>query len=82
MIDLTFSRCALTRSNGVHGTGLQVDQDGPGDVFAAGGLVEVDIDPLELKIRVSVVGTGGVDTVLIGDNLGRGGLETGLRRQT
>ena len=32
-------------------------------------LVVVDIDSLQLKIGVSVVGTGGVDTVLVGDDL-------------
>ena len=56
-------------SDGVHGTWLEIDKDGPGDVFATGGLVVVDIDPLELEVGVSVVGSGGVDTVLVGDDL-------------
>ena len=32
------------RSDRVHGAGLQIDQDGTGHVFAAGGLVVVHID--------------------------------------
>ena len=32
----------------VHGAGLQVDQNGPRDVLAPGGLVVVDIDALQL----------------------------------
>ena len=35
-----------TRSDRVHCTGLQVDQDGTGHVLAAGGLVVVDVDAL------------------------------------
>ena len=35
-----------TGADGVHGTGLQIDQDGTWDVFATGGLVIVDVDAL------------------------------------
>jgi len=38
-------------SDGVHGTGLKVDEDGSGDVFAAGGLVVVDVDALKLEVE-------------------------------
>ena len=55
-------------SHGVHGAGLQIDEDGSGDIFAAGGFVVVDVDPLELKIGVSLVGAGGVDAVFVRDN--------------
>ena len=34
-----------------------------------GSLVEVDVDALELEVGVTVVGTGGVNTVLIANNL-------------
>ncbi len=53
----------------VHGSGLEVDEDGPGDVFPSGGFVVVDIDPLQLELRVTVVGSGGVDTMLVRDDL-------------
>merc|ERR1719499_929135 len=49
----------------VHGTGLQVDKDSPGDVLASAGLVVVHIDPLKLQVRVAMVGSGGVDAMLI-----------------
>ena len=55
--------------NAVHGAGLKVHQHGPGHVLSSGGLVVVDVDPLELEVRVSMVGTSGVNTVLIGDDL-------------
>mmetsp|Transcript_122006 Transcript_122006/g.171719 ORF Transcript_122006/g.171719 Transcript_122006/m.171719 type:complete len:462 (-) Transcript_122006:77-1462(-) len=58
-----------TGSDGVHGSGLQIHKDGSGDVSATSGLVVVNVDSLELEIRVTVVGTGGVNTVLIGDDL-------------
>merc|ERR1711908_187997 len=56
-------------TDGVHGTRLEVHQDGAGHVAAAGGLVVVHVDALELEVGVTVVGTGGVNAVLIGDNL-------------
>ena len=52
----------------VHGAGLQVHEDGPGHVLAAGGLVVVHIDPLKLELRGAGVSASGVDTVLIRDD--------------
>ena len=43
-------------ADGVHGAGLEVHQDGAGHVAAAGRLVVVDVDALELQVRVAVVG--------------------------
>ena len=57
-----------SRPHAVHGPWLQVHEDSPGHVLAAAGLVVVDIDPLQLKLGGAGVGTGGVDTVLIGDD--------------
>lgn len=57
-----------SRANGVHSSRLKINQDSPGDVLASGGLVVVDVDPLQLEVRVSMIGTGGVDTVLVGDD--------------
>ena len=53
----------------VHGPWLQVHQHGPGHVLAAAGLVVVDIDPLQLEVRGASIGAGGIDTVLIRDDL-------------
>ena len=53
----------------VHGSGLKVHEDGAGDIASSGGLIEINVDPLQLKIGVSVVGSGGVNTVLVGHDL-------------
>ena len=52
----------------VHSAGLEVHEDGPGHVLAATGLVVVNIDPLQLEVRVAMVGASGVNTVLVGDD--------------
>ena len=56
-------------SDGVHCSGLKIHKDSSGDVSSSGGFVIVDVDSLELEIRVAVIGTGGVDTVFVGDDL-------------
>merc|ERR1719389_1272089 len=56
-------------SDGVHGSGFEIHEDGSGDVTSTSGFVVVDVDSLELEIGVTVVGTGGVNSVLIGDDL-------------
>jgi len=56
-------------SDRVHSAWLEVDEDGSRDVFTAGGLIIVDVDSLELEVRVAVVGSGWVDSVLVGDDL-------------
>ena len=56
-------------SDGVHSSRLKIHKDSSGNVSSSCSFVVVDVDPLELKIRVSVVGTGGVDSVLVGDDL-------------
>ena len=37
-----------TRPDRVHGAGLEINENSPGDVLASGGFVVVDIDALEL----------------------------------
>ena len=54
--------------HGVHGAGLQIDEDSAGHVLAAGGLIVVDVDALELELGGAMVGAGGVDAVLVGDD--------------
>jgi hypothetical protein len=53
----------------VHGAWLQVEEDSTGNISSSSGLVEVDVDALELEVRVSVVCASWVDSVLVGDNL-------------
>ena len=55
-------------SDGVHGSGFEIHEDGSGDVTSTGGFVVVDVDSLELEIGVTVVRTGGVNTVFVGDD--------------
>ena len=38
-------------------------------VILTGGLIVVDVDPLQLEVRITVVRAGGVDSVLVGDDL-------------
>merc|ERR1719197_1041597 len=56
-------------ADAVHGPGLQVHEDRARDVTAAGGLVVVDVDPLELQVGVAVVGARRVDAMLVRDHL-------------
>ena len=55
-------------SDGVHGSGFEVHEDCSGDVSSSCSFVEVDIDSFELKVGVSMVGTGGVDSVFVRDD--------------
>ena len=38
-------------------------------LLTASGLVEVDVDALQLEVAVSMVGAGGINTVLVRDHL-------------
>jgi hypothetical protein len=49
-----------TSADGVHGSGLEIHEDGTGDVAAASGLVEVNVNALQLEIGVALVGSGGI----------------------
>lgn len=53
-----------TSADGVHRAGLEIHEDRAGDVATTGGLVEVHVDALELKIRVALVGTSRIDAML------------------
>jgi hypothetical protein len=56
-------------SDGVHGTWLKIHEDGSWYVSSTGGFVEIDVDSLELEIGITVVSTGWVNTMLVGDDL-------------
>merc|ERR1712151_846511 len=55
-------------SDGVHGSWFKIHKDGSWDVTASSGFVVVNVDSLELEVRVTVVGTGWVNSVFIGDD--------------
>ena len=57
-----------SRSDAVHGSWLQVHQDGPGHVLAPGSFVVVDIDSLQLKLGGTSIGSSWVNAVLVRDD--------------
>jgi hypothetical protein len=56
-------------TDGVHGSWLKIHEDCTGDISTTSSLVVINVDSLELEIRVSVISTSGVNTVFIRDNL-------------
>jgi hypothetical protein len=66
---LTEDLTVLAGLDRVQGPGLKIDQNGPGDVLASRSIIVEDIDAIQLKIRISVVSSGGADAVLLGDDL-------------
>ena len=56
-------------TDGVHGTGLEIHEDGSWNVSTTGSFVVVNVDSLELEIGITVIGTGWVNTVFVGDDL-------------
>lgn len=57
-----------SRLDDIHSSGFQIDENGTGNVFVAAGLVEVDVDPLQLKVRRSGVLSAPVDSMLLGND--------------
>jgi proteasome assembly chaperone (PAC2) family protein len=57
-----------TGSYRIHCTRLEIHEDGPGYIFAARGLIVVNVDPLELEVAVAVVGTSRVDAMFVADD--------------
>jgi hypothetical protein len=56
-------------SDRVHGSWFEIHEDGSWNVSTTGSFVIVDVDSLELEIRITVIGTGWVNTVFVGDDL-------------
>lgn len=56
-----------TRSDAVHGTWFKVHEDCAWNKPPTTGFVVVDINPLELKILITAVTSGGVDAMLSAD---------------
>ena len=57
-----------SRSYGVHGTRLEIHEDSTRNVSSSGGLVVVHVDSLQLKVRVTMVGSRGVYSVFVGND--------------
>jgi len=58
-----------SRADRVHGSRLKIDEDSPGNIFATSGFVVVDVYPFQLQIGVSVVCSGRIDSMFVGNNL-------------
>jgi hypothetical protein len=54
-------------ADGVHGSWLEVHEDGAWNVASTGRFVEVDVDALELEIAVALVCSGWINTVFVAD---------------
>ena len=57
-----------TGTDGVHGSGFQVHKDGSGHITATSGFVIVNVDSFQLEVRITVVGTGRVNSVFVRDD--------------
>ena len=55
--------------DGVHGARLQVHQHGSRHVLSIAALVKVDVEPLDLQVRVALVYAGVAQAVLVRDDL-------------
>ena len=69
-----------TRSDGIHGARFEVNKDSPWDVLSSGGFVVINVDPFKLEVGVSVVSTGRVDAMLVGNDFPE--LESGNKSLT
>ena len=58
-----------TRPNGVHGSGLEIDQDRARNVLVGANLVIIDRDSLELKVIIAFVKAVTFDPMFVRNNL-------------
>jgi hypothetical protein len=52
----------------VHGTWLKIHQYSSWNITTTSGFVKVDVDSFQLEIGITVVGTGRINTVLVGND--------------
>ena len=58
-----------SRADGVHGSGLEINEDRTGHILVGADFVVVHVDTLELEVVVALVETVRLYAVLIGDDL-------------
>lgn len=56
-------------SDGIHGSRLEIHKNSAGNVPAAAGLIVINVNPLELKLRVAAILTGVVNAMFVADDL-------------
>jgi hypothetical protein len=54
-----------SRSNGIHGSRLQIYKNGTRNIFASASFIVVDIDAFQLQFRLAMVSAIRLDSVLI-----------------
>ncbi len=55
-------------ANRIHRSGFEIHENRSWNISTAGSFVEVNVDSLELKIRIAVVSTSWINAVLVADN--------------
>ena len=58
-----------TRADRVHGSWLQINQHSSWDILPTRSLIVVDINPLQLQLRFTLVDSVGLDAMLIRNDL-------------
>jgi hypothetical protein len=56
-------------TDGIHGTGLKIEENGTWDVATATCFVKVHIHALKLQVKISIVSSGGINAVFVADYL-------------
>lgn len=69
-----------TRSNRIHGSRLEVDQNGTGNILVGPNLVVVNVDPFQLKIVISLVETIPLNAMLVRDDFPELGTYMGRKK--
>ena len=64
-----------TSSYRVHGSWFEIHQDSSWYITSTGGFIVIDVDSFELQIRISMIGTCWVNTVLIWDDFPKFGTD-------
>jgi len=55
-------------SDGVHGSWLEVHEDRAGDISPSGGLVEVNVNALQLEVGIAMIGSSWVNAMLVSND--------------
>jgi hypothetical protein len=58
-----------TSSDRIHSTWFEIHQDSSWDITTSSSFIVINIDSFQLEIRISVVGSGWINSVFIRDDL-------------
>jgi hypothetical protein len=54
-----------TGTDAIHGAGLEIEQNGSGNISSTGCFIEINIYPFQLLIAVSTICPSGIDSVFV-----------------